>query len=1298
MRLVRIDVLNFKSFGGEVTIPFQTGFTAITGPNGSGKSNSGDAIQFVLGTRSTKALRAENLKELIFNGGNNGRAAKNMSATLTFTNPVNESGMRQLRVDSDEVAFTRSVRLSPKGDPKSEFRINGEKTTSSEFRRILKEAGLRGDGYNVVLQNDVTTLATMTAHRRRSILEDVAGVTAYDEDIRKASNQRKHVENSMETIDLFESDQKNQLESLGKEREQALKFRLLKEELDNNRALVSKCRYMAKAHEVSALKSEQDEYRNKSVKLLEAARQKEKDLLRLESDLSEIGRKIDDLSKGENKKIIEKMRKLEVEIERSKDRLSDLENSLEEAQEDIEFNNDEIDRVKSSLEDHEKIKAEAINEIDAASTEIQTFEEEINQAKETLETGSKLQLDLTRALGQANDAVTNAQDAYSESVLAFDRADQAVALSMESVVTFEDQYEQATLLRDDLQIHGEDLEIEAKRDDPALLGEELIRIRKIESKLRQERDNADSKHREAEVKLEKARARLDAQTQGSAGVAAALTRLRQQGLINGILGSVAELASPKNDSHSEGIALALGGAMRSIVVEDDQVAADCISWLKKNGGGRATFLPLNRLGRQRPQGRSLMVVRNPGVIGFIHELLDYPTEVENAIQLVSRSTLLVEDLNVARKNMGGVRMVTLDGSVVDGSGAMTGGSSSKSAPKFGSSDPTISLRPLENSVNEASLARATVELALKEARASMQDLTDRIAKMSGSGSESRFREWRAELDRAEADVKAIAIRLKESRSELDRSETVKRTSAFDLDKAKQELDDALIARTNANEDLLKQSPDHLSKTLSEAEANKGRASIKHQQGVSKLQTSEVSIGVLKDRINELFSKKERLKSQKNEDSIEVEKINKRSFESTEELSDLRKKAQHASEELGMLSQMRDNIIEERTQARSDSQAYRAERERVQVTVEALNQAISNAKEEVREIENELNSQNIDLPKSDENLPSLMDVERSISKLERRLDNLGDVNMLAIEQYDETANRIQQLVEDGAILKKRRDMLIDIVDRLEAERKTRLITVFNHINTNFSRVYAILQPGGNGRLRLENPDNPFDGGLEMDCVPPGKSQKTRRAQLSGGEKSMAALALVFSIQDFEPSTFYYFDEVDQNLDPFNCQRIAMLCRRRSEAAQFIMVTLRKVSLSMANHHIGITHAGDGVSRRITDFDREAALALGEAFEKELEAQGPPSTSEMLPDNLPHPSSRPQLPSDLPAIRSLEGVIERAGINLDTEKEVQTDPMEGLRGRAENVNDGSQRDLQPSLDGTASQEQKSKLEIQQKPEAE
>jgi|TARA_B100000287_G_scaffold334578_1_gene319916 chromosome segregation protein len=1284
MRLVRIDVLNFKSFGGEVSIPFQSGFTAITGPNGSGKSNSGDAIQFVLGTRSTKALRAENLKQLIFNGGNSGRAAKRMSATLTFTNPKSSDGSRQLRVDSDEVAFTRSVRLTERGDPKSEFRINNEKTSSGEFRRILKEAGLRGDGYNVVLQNDVTTLATMTAHRRRAILEDVAGVTAYDEDIRKASAQRKQVEGSMETIDLFEADQRKQLESLGKEREQALRFKHLKDELELNRAALSKCRYLAKIHESDALRSEQEGYRTRSHALLEEARQREKDLLSLEEELAEVGRQIEELSTGENREIIDKMRALEVEIERSKDRISDLETSVEEAQIDLEIDIDEINRVQTSIDEHEASKAEASDDIRDADIEIEQYEASIKEAKSTLETGSKLQMDLSRALGKASDAVTAAQDSHSNATLTSDRANQSTAIAMEAVASLEEEYEQATLLRDDLEIHGEDMQIEADRDDPAKLGEELMRLRKIESQLREDRDRADSRYREAEMRLEKARARLDAQTHGSAAVAAALTRLRQEGSVKGILGSIAELASPKDDNHAEGIAHALGGGMRSIVVEDDQVAADCISWLKKNGGGRATFLPLNRLGRQRPQGRSLMVARNPGVIGFVHELLNYPSEIENAIHLVSRSTLLVENLDVARRNMGGVRLVTLDGSIVEGSGAMTGGSSSRNSPSFGPSDPSLSLRPLEGAVNEASLVRATVEAALRETRDSVQQLTDKIAEFSGSESESRAREWKADLDRAEADVKNISKRLESARSELERCEAARRVASSDLIAAKEQLEEAVDARKAASEDLLKQSPDHLSRTLSEAETEKGKALVKRQQAIAKVESADVSLVVLKGRITELEKKKNRLIERCESQRKEIEGINSSAANAGIELSELRSRAKHASEELGILSSRRDSIIEERSQARTEAQNKRSERERIQVTIDALNHGIMSAESAARDLKQELLDQEIEIPGPDEEMPTLAEVERLISKIERKLDGLGDVNMLAIEQYDETANRIEQLIEDGSTLRKRRDMLVDIVDRLEDERKSRLLAVFEHISENFSRVYAILQPGGNGRLRLENPENPFDGGLEMDCVPPGKSQKTRRSQLSGGEKSMAALALVFSIQDFEPSTFYYFDEVDQNLDPFNCQRIAMLCRRRSEAAQFIMVTLRKVSLSMANHHVGITHAGDGVSRRITDFNREAALALGEAFEKEMEAQGPPSTSDMLPENLPHPSKRPIVPEPIDALSSIGGVMERAGVDPESIERGEKDPLGELRDRAEAADDGSERNPAASIDATVREE--------------
>ena len=290
-------------------------------------------------------------------------------------------------------------------------------------------------------------------------------------------------------------------------------------------------------------------------------------------------------------------------------------------------------------------------------------------------------------------------------------------------------------------------------------------------------------------------------------------------------------------------------------------------------------------------------------------------------------------------------------------------------------------------------------------------------------------------------------------------------------------------------------------------------------------------------------------------------------------------------------------------------------------------------------------------------------------LERRLGNLGNVNMLAIDQYDETAERIAALMEDGKTLRSRRDHLVSISEQLENERKTRFMTVFEHVNNNFSRVYEILQPSGSGKLRLENSKNPFEGGLEMACVPPGKSRNTRRSALSGGEKSMAALALIFAIQDYEPSPFYYFDEVDQNLDPFNSGRIATLCRIRSERAQFIMVTLRKVSLSLADHHIGITHAGDGCSRRITDFDRAAAIELSEELEAEKKAQEESKAEKDSMPELPDPSNMPKVPEPLQTPASLGGLAERAGLDSLGESEVignagvEDQVIESLRERTE-----------------------------------
>jgi chromosome segregation protein len=344
------------------------------------------------------------------------------------------------------------------------------------------------------------------------------------------------------------------------------------------------------------------------------------------------------------------------------------------------------------------------------------------------------------------------------------------------------------------------------------------------------------------------------------------------------------------------------------------------------------------------------------------------------------------------------------------------------------------------------------------------------------------------------------------------------------------------------------------------------------------------------------------------------------------------------------------------------------RETLTARIEDLNLQIQQKHEAVDEIVAELEASEIGIPSPDVQLPTVAEAEKSVQGLERRLGHLGDVNMLAIEQYDTAVERIAGLVEDGKLLRDRRDQLVSIAEQLEDERKTRLMAVFDHVNKNFSRVYGILQPYGSGKLRMENPKNPFDGGLEMDCVPPGKSKNTQRSQLSGGEKSMAALALIFAIQDYEPGPFYYLDEVDQNLDPFNAERIATLCRMRSQRAQFMMVTLRKVSLILADHHIGITHAGDGRSRLITDFDRAAALEMSEEFEAERRAQAEAEAERAEMPELPDPEDMPRAPEPLGAPKSLGGLAERAGVEVtegDAHEEIEAEggTIESLRERTE-----------------------------------
>ena len=325
MYLKALEVSNFKSFRGEVVVPLERGFTAITGPNGSGKSNCGDAIQFVLGPRSNKTIRAQNSKDLIFNGGNNHNAARSCSVTLVFANPTLDNGRRRLPLNMDEVRMSRSIRLTKSGNVVTNYQLNGEESSQKSFHRILGAANARPDGYNIVLQGDVTSLAKMTAKERRKVLDSVAGVTLYDDEIRKADRQKDSVDDYIERIKLLEDNQKARLKELKKQKDLAVKVKDLVDELNQARIISYQASYASQIAEKEYQVNEQSRYLEEANNLELQVREGSKTLLSLDDQIGVLQKQIEELTGGDGKGLNKIIFDLHLKIDTNKDKISDAE-------------------------------------------------------------------------------------------------------------------------------------------------------------------------------------------------------------------------------------------------------------------------------------------------------------------------------------------------------------------------------------------------------------------------------------------------------------------------------------------------------------------------------------------------------------------------------------------------------------------------------------------------------------------------------------------------------------------------------------------------------------------------------------------------------------------------------------------------------------------------------------------------------------------------------------------------------------------------------------------------------------
>ena len=1278
MYLKALEVSNFKSFRGEVTIPLERGFTAITGPNGSGKSNCGDAIQFVLGPRSNKTIRAQNSKDLIFNGGNNHNAARSCSVTLVFANPCLDNGRRRLPLNMDEVRMSRSIRLTKTGNVVTNYHLNGEESSQKSFHRILGAANARPDGYNIVLQGDVTSLAKMTAKERRKVLDSVAGVTLYDDEIRKADRQKDSVDDYIERIKLLEDSQKIRLKELKKQKDLAVKVKDLVEELNQARITSFQANYASQLAEKEYQVNEQSRYLEEANNLEQQVREGSKTLLSLDDQIGELQKQIEELTGGESKGLNKIIFDLHLRIDTNKDKISEAESKDIDDKAEVQELSEQLDGAKSALE-------EFVNNLNSAKQDLEDSKKSLDEAQaEELEIqkimessgdeSAKFSQQLTSLLTELDQATEQLNIAQSE---VNKTAVQAEVIS-EQLAKAQESAEENRLALGELEIQGEELSSNNSGMDRNKLSKDLINAQRTEERLVGESQLIEGKLREAERTRERLRAEMENSSgaKGMAGGAAAVISARDSGELTGIIGTIAELCAPIDSSHENALATAIGGGMTSIVVENDEIAAKAIKWLAEKRAGRATFLPLNKLNNNRAAGKALMVSKKPGVIGFAHELLDYDPKIDIAIKFVLRNTLIVDSLSTARNYMGGVRLVTLRGDVTEAGGAMIGGSKRPMRVSFGGGIKGASeIEKLSGEIEKLELMSDTVSAALHQARREQQQLRTKINELTDSDQAVKLQEWRAELKQAKSVYNKSLGEVNGHESKLAELEVIASKQIDALDDAQSLVADLNVSVAKTREEMEAASPEHLKDRLHAAQMKRLDSEGLMSKALAALESGNEHEVLLTQRVTDLSSRIESLNSSIINRSDMIDNLQASIATDSIELKDREEERTQLLEENKGLEDERLALVDERASLRTELTQKSTDAQSRRRLSDELGRSIINKEMAINELYSDMQVNGITPAGADVTLPSVGDAEKRVRSLERAMEKHGPVNMLAIEQYAECEERLESMKVEFKQLQSRRANLVEITEKLESQRKAKLIKVLDKVNENFQKSYNILSDGGKGELYLENPDEPFKGGLELWAKPKGKSSKVNRLQLSGGEQSMAALALIFAIQDYDPSPFYYFDEVDQNLDAINAERIAEMCRERSKKAQFLMVTLRKVSLRLADHHIGITHGGDGCSRRIVDFDRETAIKLSEIESAKDNPLDERISAIALEKQQDAHADMPTVPEPLPPPKSLGGLL-----NFTEESDGEETTMPSLIERASETTEDIQerREVAEAID--------------------
>lgn len=1177
----------FKSFPDKTELNFGKGITAVVGPNGSGKSNISDAVRWVLGETSTKSLRGSKMEDVIFGGTSKRKALGFAQVMLTLDNSDGT-----LKDHGEIVTVTRRYYRSGE----SEYKIDGESVRRKDIHELFMDTGLGSDGYSMVGQGKIDSIISAKNEDRRELFEEAAGISRFRHKRKDAERRLDQAqENLVRLLDIL-GELESRVGPLKKQSEKAQKFLEYSEEKKTLEIGV----WLNKINRFTVELREQ-EHKIDAVKA--SYEVSENDLAAIEKELEEVAEKVTSINLA-----IEQSRLgasgYEEEALRKDGEISVLNATLE-------HNNETIERLTADITDADGTGATLDEQIDAKNKTIAENEKLIADKKAELESVanelSKVQnenMEISDKTVELNQTLTALTIKLSDSKVKMSQATSSIDEINSRKDTIASQIEATQKDIDYTQSQADEsnknLEFLKERIDEYenSLGGYQMKVDAKKQKAEKIKQDVERLARQMAEKSDRARVLedLEKNMEGFSGAVKAVLKQSQSKALPGIHGTLSQLITVDNEN-STAIEIALGAAMQNVVVSTESDAKRAINYLKQNNVGRATFLPISAIKPRYMEEKNLD--DNFGFVDVASNLVDCDEQYRDIVENLLGRVMVVEDIDcaiaISKRYKNRYKIVTLDGQVMNPGGSMSGGSKGKGSGVLSRANLIEELK------SEAQKIGAELKDVQAELKKAVEDANSAVADLQGADAD--LRNAKEEYIRAEGDAKLISDKLQ---SFINQRDTMCR---------EQENSEGRILLFNQAVENAKQEAAEIEKQMADTEAELNNVSTGAKELSSKRdeireKTEQINLELVtltKDSeaarlsVEELELRKSTQSDRVKNITDEINEIKAKNENLMLSINDVKAQAdelrQKASESNDAVTQKigdRNELEKRSNELRAKEKATLTDKEKLSGDIVRLEERKANMKKEYDELGDMLFEQ-YELTKPEAQalgivIDDMAEAKKRLHEIKVAIRGLGSINVGAIEEYKEVSERYNFLKEQTDDIEQSKKELAKIIDDLTSSMSEKFMTQFNKINTEFKTCFADFFGGGNGEIILEEPDNCLESAIEIKIQPPGKSVQNINL-FSGGEKSLAAMALLFSVLKVQPSPFCIYDEVEAALDDVNVERFAKYMRRMTDKTQFISITHRRGTMEEADVLYGVTMQEKGVSKLLELQSAELAQQMG-----------------------------------------------------------------------------------------------------------